>query len=56
MEKAKELLELIWTISVEVMPWSKNTNTDALAKIASTRDVELLDVVLVEFLAEPSIK
>ena len=27
-----------------------------LAKLASTRDAELLDAVLVEFLAEPNIK
>ena len=33
-----------------------NKNVDALAKLASTRDAELLDIVLVEFLAEPSIK
>ena len=31
-------------------------NTNALAKLALTRDAELLDVVSVEFLAEPSIK
>ena len=31
-------------------------NADALAKLASTRDAELLDAVSVEFLVEPSIK
>ena len=42
--------------SIEVILQSKNANTNALAKLASTRDVELLGVVFVEFLAEPSIK
>ena len=31
-------------------------NADALAKLASTRNVELLDAVSVEFLVEPSIR
>ena len=35
---------------------SKNANADALTMLSSTRDVELLDVVSMEFLAEPSIK
>ena len=38
------------------MPRSKNANTNALAKLASTRDAELLDAVSMEFSAEPSIK
>ena len=56
LEKAKELLGSIRAVSIEVVPRSKNTNVDALAKLASTWDVELLDIVSVEFLAEPSIK
>ena len=55
-EKAKELLGSIRAISSKVVPRSSNVNADALAKLASTRDVELLDAVSVEFLAEPSIK
>ena len=43
-------------VPVEVVPRSENANTDALAKLASIRDAKLLDVVSVEFLAEPSIK
>ena len=31
-------------------------NADALAKLASTKDVELLDEVSMEFLAKPSIR
>ena len=53
---AKGLLGLIRAVPVEVVPQSKNVKADALAKLASTRDAELLDVVSVEFLAESSIK
>ena len=56
LEKAKGLMETFLIASIEVIPRSKNSNTDALTKLTSTRDVELLDVVSVEFLAEPSIK
>ena len=59
--KAKELMGSISAISIEVVPQSKNVNGDALAKLATTKDIELLDVKLldavsVEFLFEPSIK
>ena len=54
-EKAKELTGSISTVTIGVVPRSKNANVDALAKLASTKDAELLNVVSVEFLAEPSI-
>ena len=54
LEKAKELMGSISAISIEVMPQSRNV--DALAKLASIKDAELLDAVSVEFLAEPSVK
>ena len=50
LEKSKELMGTFPVASVEVILRSKNSNTDALAKLASTRDV-----VSVEFLVEPSI-
>ena len=56
LEKAKELLGSIATISIEVISRSKNANVDTLAKLASMRGVELLDTMSVEFLPEPSIK
>ena len=56
LEKAKKLMETFPTIFVEVISWAKNTNADALAKLASTRDTELLDAMFVEFLAKPSIR
>ena len=56
LEKAKELMGTFPTASIEVIPRSKNANADALDKLASTRDTELLDTVSVEFLAKPSIR
>ena len=53
--KAKEQLSLFSAASIDVIPRSKNSNADALAKLASTRNVDLLDAVSVEFLAEPRI-
>ena len=55
LEKAKEQLSSFSAASIEVIPRSRNSNTDALAKLASTRDADLLDVVSVEFLVEPRI-
>ena len=53
--KAKDQLSLFSAASIKVFPRTKNSNTDALAKLASTWDVNLLDVVSVEFLAKLSI-
>ena len=55
LEKAKEHLSSFTTASIEVIPQSENSNADALAKLALTRDVNLLDDVPVEYLAELSI-
>ena len=55
LDKAKEQLTLFSTASIEVIPRSKNSNANALAKLALTRDADLLDAVSVEFLAEPKI-
>ena len=56
LEKANELIGSISTVSIEVVPRSKNANTDALAKLASTKDANLLSAIFVEFLVEPGIK
>ena len=56
LEKVKGLMETFPITSIEVILQSKNANANALAKLALTRDSELLDAVSVEFLAEPSIK
>ena len=52
----ERLIETFPIASIEVIPRSKNVNVDALAKLASTRDLKLLDTVSVEFLVEPSIR
>ena len=51
LEKAKVQLSLFFTASIEVIPGSKNSNADALVKLALTRDADLLDAVSMEFLA-----
>ena len=56
LEKAKELMGSISTVIIEVVPRSKNSNTDALAKLASTKDAKLLNAVSIEFLSKPNIK
>ena len=56
LEKAKRLMKTFLIASIEVLPRSKNAKVNALAKLASTRDLELLDAVSVEFLSESSIK
>ena len=55
LDKAKEQLCLFSAAYIEVIPRSKNSNADALVKLASIRDTDLLDVVSVEFLAKPRI-
>ena len=54
--KAKELMESISAVTIEVVPRLKNANIDALAKLASTKDAELFNAISVEFLAKPRIK
>ena len=55
LEKAKKQLSLFTATSIVIIPRSKNSKVDALAKLASTKDTNLLDVVSVEYLAQPSI-
>ena len=55
LDKEKERLSLFSATSIEVILRRKNSNANALAKLASTRDVDLLEVVSVEFLDEPNI-
>ena len=55
LEKAKEQLSLFFVASIEVIPQSKNSNANLLAKLALTRDVDLLDAVCIDYFAEPNI-
>ena len=53
--KAKEPLSSFSATSIEVISRSKNSNVDALGKLALTRDANLLDAAFVECLDKPSI-
>ena len=55
LEKSKNLMKSFPSFTIEVIPRVKNCHVDALAKLAFTKDAELLSVILVELLAEPSI-
>ena len=55
LNKAKEQLSSFFAASIKVIPRSINSSADALAKLALTRDADLLDAVFVEFLIKPSI-
>ena len=55
LDKVNEQLSLFSAASIEVIPRSRNSNANALAKLASTRDTDLLDAISVEFLVEPNI-
>ena len=55
LDKAKEQLSLFSTTCIEVIPRSKKSNINALAKLALTREADLLDAVSMEFLAKPNI-
>ena len=52
LDKANEQLSLFSAASIEVMPRSKNLNTNTLTKLALTRGADLLYVVSMEFLTE----
>ena len=56
LEKANGVMETFSITFIEVIMRSKTATADALEKLALTRDVKLLDVVSVEFLAKPNIK
>ena len=53
--KAQELLHTLGRYTIRQVPREQNSNADALAKLATSRDSELIDVVPVENLEVPSI-
>ena len=55
LQKAKDLLKSFNSYSIHQVPRSQNAQVDVLAQLASTKDVELLEVIPVEFLSKPSI-
>ena len=56
LQKAKDLLSVFSSFKIRQVPKEQNTQADALAQLASTKDVELLEVIPVEFLSKPSIR
>ena len=56
LQKAKDLLSEFSSFKIQRVLREQNTQADALAPLASTKDAELLEVVPVEFLNEPSIR
>ncbi|PON59713.1 hypothetical protein PanWU01x14_157700, partial [Parasponia andersonii] len=56
LKKVQQLFLTFSTYDIQLLPRTKNTRADALAKLASTKDAELLKVVPVEFLISPSIE
>ena len=55
-QKAKDLLSSFSSFKFQQVPKARNTQVDALARLASTKDAELLEVIPVEFLNKPSIQ
>ena len=55
LKNVKDLIRLFSLFIIEVIPRVRNSYADALTKLASTKDVELLNVVSMEFLPKPSI-
>ena len=56
LQKAKELLGFFSSYIISQILWSQNTEADALARLASTKDADQLKIILVETLDSPSIQ
>ena len=56
LQKAKDLLSTFNFFKIRQVPREQNMQADALARLVSTKDAELLEVVPVEFLSKPSIR
>ena len=55
LRKAKDLLSVLSSFKIQQVPRERNTQADALARLASTKNFELLEVIPVEFLNTPNI-
>ncbi|XP_062103781.1 uncharacterized protein LOC133814891 [Humulus lupulus] len=55
LERVRGCLGQLVGYSIEEIPRERNTHADALAKLASTKDGNILESVLVEYLSRPSI-
>ena len=56
LQKVKDLLSTFSSFKIRQVPREQNTQADALARLASTKDAELLEAIPVEFLSKPSIR
>ena len=56
LSKVKDSLAQFDRYSIQQVPREKNSNADALAKLASTKETESLSIIPVEHLSDPSIK
>ena len=55
LQKAKDLLSNFNFYTIKQVPRAQNAQADALACLVSTKDTELLEIIPVESLNEPSI-
>ena len=55
LERVRDYFEQLVEYSIEKIPRERNTHADALAKLASTKDGDILESVPVEYLPRPSI-
>ncbi|XP_062075233.1 uncharacterized protein LOC133779267 [Humulus lupulus] len=55
LERVRSYLEQLVEYSIEQIPRERNTHANALAKLASTKDGDTLELVPVEYLPRPSI-
>ncbi|PON36070.1 hypothetical protein PanWU01x14_331270 [Parasponia andersonii] len=56
LQEVQRLFLTFTACNIQLLPRIENTRADALAKLASTKDAELLKVVPVDFLVSPSIE
>ena len=56
LKKAKDLLSAFSSYTIQQVPRLQNSQVDTLARLSPTKDAKLLEVILVEFLNEPSIQ
>ena len=54
--EARRLLGLFHSCTIKKVSHSQNANADAQARLVSTKDAQLLDVILVEYLSKMSIE
>ena len=54
--KVRRLLELFHSYTIKSISHLQNANSDVLARLASTKHAQLLDVILIKYLSKLSIE